>query len=143
MAWCRILGSSGDSHARISAVSSLPRFRLITLLPELILLYELVLIEPKLILVLKELSILGELLPPPRRGCNISVFWCLEQCGFNVEDSKDGFLSTVGSIDRLLGFNTEGLKDEFLSTVGLIDRVLEAEEKWVALILSILGEHPA
>jgi len=32
-------------------------------------------------------------------------------------------------MDRVLGFNAEDSKDGFLSAVGLIDRVLEAEEK--------------
>jgi len=71
MSWCRILGSSGDIQARISAVPSLLlKFRLHKLL---VLLKEFVLLnEFKLVLLLKEL-LLKELLFPPRRDSDISV----------------------------------------------------------------------
>ena len=54
----------------------------------------------ELILLLKEFLLLEELLLSLRRDCDISVVLVFGTCGFNAEDSKDGFLGRVGSIDR-------------------------------------------
>ena len=100
ISWCRIQGSSGDSHARISALSSaLPEsFTLDTWLNEMlvfviVLLNELVLFKE---LVLKESMLLEELLSPAR-DCDISLFCCslgVVDSVYCVGDSKNEFLST-------------------------------------------------
>jgi len=97
ISWCRIQGSSGDNHARISALSSalLEVYWLDTWLN--------VLNE----LVLKEL-LLRELLFSPARVCDISIFWLLLEGGrFNTGDSENGFLSKVESINRAHGAEKE------------------------------------
>lgn len=64
---CRIRGSSGDSHTRISALSLAP-LKLFTVLKELLLLKEFVLALNKLLL--------KELLVPPTKDCDIlSLFF--------------------------------------------------------------------
>ena len=111
---CRIQGSSGDSHARISALSSaLPELpTLDTWLNEMlvfltVLLNELVLLKE---LVLKEL-LLGKPLFSPTRYWDISLFCCS--------------LRVVDSV-YCGGFGEQVLK---YCRVGSIDRVLEAEQQ--------------
>jgi len=53
--------------------------------------------------VLNEVLLLKEVLVSPTQDCDISLcFWSLEGCRFEAEDSEDGVLSTVGSVDRVL-----------------------------------------
>jgi len=66
----------------------------------MVLLNELILLLKVSVLLLKEFLLLEELLLSPRRDCDISVVLVFGTCGFNEEDSKDGFLGRVGSIDR-------------------------------------------